>query len=522
MKIGKLYLLDCQRHKKHCSFIFRYLCTVKSILSIFVLFVSISIPALSFAPIYEYSEDHKQAYEMILSLRLEEGVELINKIKREQPNDILIHHIENYVDFLTIFINEDKSDFKKREQNKDRRLSKIKSGNKNSPYYLFSQAEIHLQWALSRIKFEEYLKAALEVNKAIKLLELNQKEFPEFVSNKKSLSILHAIAGTIPDQYKGIVRTLSKLDGTIKQGLEEIDEVILYASENDYIFEKEALVIKAMILLHLKNEKENAWTFLNSTNLNPSTNPLVCYVFASTALQTGRNDEAIILLEHRKRSLKYFPMYYLDLMLGSAKLQRLDHNANVYIVSYLNNFEGQNYIKDAHRKMAWYQLLINNDETNYKRQMQLCKVKGEKIVDEDKSALKEALSQQIPNLHMLKARVLYDGGYYDKALQSLEELKDGHFSAEERIEFFYRKGRILHAVGENGEALEAYQLCISKGASSHLYYACNAALQIGLIHEKLGDRDLAEKSFRHCLSLRPTEYRSGLHQKAKAGLKRIS
>ena len=50
-----------------------------------------------------------------------------------------------------------------------------------------------------KLKFEEYFTAFNEVSKAYKLLTENQYRHPSFVANKKSLGILHAIIGTIPD-----------------------------------------------------------------------------------------------------------------------------------------------------------------------------------------------------------------------------------------------------------------------------------------------------------------------------------
>ena len=51
----------------------------------------------------------------------------------------------------------------------DSRLKKFKNSDVNSPFYLYTQADIYLQWALVRIKFKEYFSAAIEIEKAYKL-----------------------------------------------------------------------------------------------------------------------------------------------------------------------------------------------------------------------------------------------------------------------------------------------------------------------------------------------------------------
>jgi hypothetical protein len=60
------------------------------------------------------------------------------------------------------------------------------------------------------------------------------------------------------------------------------------------------------------------------------------------------------------------------------------------------------------------------------------------------------------------------------------------------------------------------------GRDNPAFYACNAALQAGLIEEERGNRSSARRYFQTCLDLEPDEYRVGLHIMAKAGLDRLS
>ncbi|GLR19000.1 hypothetical protein GCM10007940_36160 [Portibacter lacus] len=470
---------------------------------------------------YKFSEDHRTAYELIIAMRFDEAQDLIKKIKRDQPEDLLVYHIENYIDFISIFISEEKDEFKAKEPNKDIRLAKLKQGDANDPYFLFSQAEVHLQWAMTRIKFEEYFSAALEVNKAIGMLEENQNRFPNFISNKKSLSILHAVAGTIPDKYKGVIELVSNFNGTIDQGLLEIEEVLAYSKHNDYFFEKEAVAIKAMILLHLKNKKEDSWNFLSTSSISREDNPMATFLLASTAMNCGRNEEAIKILKKRTRSPRYFPFYYLDLMLGTAKLSRMDKDADVYIKSYIHNFQGKDYFKDAYRKLAWHALTIMDNEKGYLGYMELCERVGNANIDEDKSALKEAKKKTVPHRKLLKARLLYDGGYLSDAQAELESIDHGDLTSEENIEFLYRKARVQHNMKNIDQALIFYKNCLSMCGDSKLYYCSNSALQMGIIYEEKNEIEEARVFYERCLSMNSSEYNNSLHQKAKSGLTRI-
>lgn len=471
---------------------------------------------------FEWTPDLRAAYQKILSLRFQEAENNLSRVRKNDPDNMLTLHVENYLDFFHVYLNEDETEFKKLEKNKDLRLSRIeKEGDRNSPYYLFLQADIRLHWALARLKFEQFSTAFFETNKAFKLLTENEKKFPAFMPNKKDLGILHAMTGTIPGNYKWAVDWLSSLEGTISEGRSELEEVITYAQKNDFIYEQEIYVYYAYLLLHLDNDSDEAWKVINTARLNPAENPLACFIMANVAMRTDRGNEAIAFLEKRPAGKQFYPFYYLDYMQGLAKLQRLDEDADDYLLRYVNNFKGRNFIKDAYQKLAWHSL-INGDQAAYEKYMGLCKSKGYTIVGSDKSAYDEAKSGLMPAVDLLKARLLFDGGHFHQAYDLLKNKKpDDYFSEKNQLEFSYRMGRITHKLGRYGEALHFYQTAIDRGGKSAWYFACRAALEKGHILEAQGKNSLAIEAYRQCLSMSPNDHKTGLHQQAKAGLKRL-
>ncbi|MFK8103840.1 MAG: tetratricopeptide repeat protein [Saprospiraceae bacterium] len=485
------------------------------------LFLLLSVASVRAEGKFEFTPDAKEAYELALSLRFEEARQKIRYVKFSDPDNLIVHFIENYIDFFTVFITENERDFERLEQNKDYRIKMIKRGDKNSPYYNFLQAEIKLQWAVARLKFEEYFTAFSEISSAYKLLNRNQRKFPNFVANKKSLGILHALVGTIPDSYRWGVKLLGGMSGTIQQGQKEITEVLDYAQNNDFIFEEETMVMYAFLMLHLKNQSEAAWNVIRSDKLNPKKNPLACFALANLAMRTGRNDEAIKVLEQRPRGDNFFPFPYLDYKLGLAKLYRLDENADQYLLRFLSDFRGRHYIKEAYQKLAWYHL-INGRDAKYQFYINQAGSKGNKVIDEDKNALKEAKKGHRSEASLLKARLLFDGGYYNRALRILQKRSPkSYYKKQDQLEYTYRLGRITHKLNQSDKAIPYYQQTINEGEEEKYFYACNAALQMGIIYEKAQQRDKAIKYYKACLSMKPDEYKNGLHQKAKAGLNRL-
>lgn len=485
-----------------------------------LLLVVCLLESSSATPYFEFTENAKKAYKSVLSLKFDEARTLLNKERITHPDNLITDFVANYIDFFTVFINEDYSEFDLLEANKYSRLKRISQGPKDSPYFLYTQAEIQLQWAIARLKFEENLTALREIRKAYKMLEENQVKFPDFVASKKSLGVMHAMIGTIPDSYKWAVKLVG-LDGTIAQGTKEINEVLEFAKYNELIFEEETLVMYALILLHIGNESEEAWTLINNPKLDSKTNPLACFVLASVAMHTGRADRALKLLQNKPVGSAYHSFHYLDYMTGLAKLYTLDQEADLYFKRYLENFKGQNYIKEANQKLAWHSILFKNGN-EYDQYIQRCKTNGSAIIGGDKKALKEAQYGTRPNATLLKARLLYDGGYFNRAEQLLAPLSTGDFNTKsDQIELAYRKGRVFQDLGNDSKAIENYRLTIESGRYEPFYFACNAALQAGLIYEDQGNLMQAKQYYEDCLDIYPDEYKNSLHARAKAGLNRI-
>ena len=105
---------------------------------------------------FDTNENIQNSYKHIINLEFEEAYDLLEVESENNPDNGFIPLHKNYIDFLTILISEDNAYFEIAEKQKDLRLDLLGNAEENSPYYLYAQAEVHLQWAFSRLKFEEY------------------------------------------------------------------------------------------------------------------------------------------------------------------------------------------------------------------------------------------------------------------------------------------------------------------------------------------------------------------------------
>ncbi len=487
-----------------------------------LLFLFFQQNALLAGKYFDFSVSAKSVYQNALSLRLTEARATIAQMKRTEPDNLMAIYLENYLDFLTVFANDNESEYRRLSKNMDSRLDKLSRGDRLSPYYLYTQAEVRLQWAILRIRFSDFLSGASDVKQAYALLEQNQKKHPDFIANKKSLGFLHAMIGNVPDDYKWVVRGLGGMTGTTEQGLKELEEVLAYSRQHEFVFEDEAMISYTLLQLYLNNKPNIAWETIKNSKLNPTTNPLAAYALAAVAMRSDRNDEAVRILQNFPTGSIYHTLHQRNYMLGLAKLRRLDTDANQPLELFLKEYKGVNGVKECYQKLAWHSLLQGNQNA-YNAYIDMVRKKGADNSEPDKAALQESKSAEMPDTRLIKARLLFDGGYYQRAYDLLKNAAADYSSNRKRsLEYSYRVGRIAHKMGKSSEAFRFYQQTLDQGAKDPWYFACNAALQIGLLHEEKRDFQNARSAFQRCLDLHPEQYASTIHAQAKAGLSRCS
>jgi tetratricopeptide (TPR) repeat protein len=492
------------------------------IIGAFFLFIPRSLPQ------YNFDANCQQAYEAILSLRFSEAHNLLDLENKAEPDNLLTVYLENYIDFLTLVIGEDRVVYDQLKVKKIPRLKILEMGHTDSPFYNFCLGEFHLQWAFSKLKFGDYTAAAFEIHKAYNLFSANKSRYPDFVINNIGLGVVHVMVSLVPDNYKW-VSALIGLNGSMELGLSEIRQVAEYSGSDKItrMYKPQASFFLAFLVSNLQKNKKDAMPLLKLLNNqtvdgHQLRSPLLIYAGASILMKNGFNDQALAMLDEGKSLQQTFNFCYLDYLEGIARLNKLDYSASLCFDRFIASFRGRNYIRSAYQKLAWISFL-KGDSANYHRMMNQMPARGALVVDEDKQANFEAVNLMAPNIILLRARLLCDGGYYGLAINELlnNSVKTAVKSKRDLVEYTYRLGRIYHETGNAAKAIDNYQQTISRGRTEPYYFAAGAAYQLGLLYENMGAYAKAEGSYHICLSIKPREYQTSLHQKAKAGLNRI-
>jgi len=173
-------------------------------------------------PHYHFSEECKRAAKEIFKLKLDLAQNILEQEKKSDPDNLIPLLLEDYIDFFRVYISEDELLYFNLSDRRNERLKKLIKGPEDSPFYRYCLAEVQLHWGISRLKFEEYLGAFMNVKKAYALLKANQKAFPDFVYNLKSMAVMHTVVGAIPKEYRWGVEKLG-FEGSIEGGMAEME-----------------------------------------------------------------------------------------------------------------------------------------------------------------------------------------------------------------------------------------------------------------------------------------------------------
>lgn len=488
-------------------------------LILYFLFFCVPLSVWS-APNLDYNERCKNAYELIFKLRFDQALDSLDAEKREHPDNLIPGYLYHYHLFIKTFIGEEQASFNELKHNHEIITGQIKTIPAVSPLRNFCLAECYLMTALSKLKFKEYLTAALQVKKAYGLLTENQKKFPEFELNLKSLGVLHAFIGAVPENYQWLVK-IAGMNGSVSNGIKELEQSFMMTREDSDAFHfmnKEIAFTYIFTRNQLKPDPEWVIKFLSGLKLENE--PLDLFFSTNIYYATGRSAQIIPLLENYHADDAVYPIHYFQFLLGMSKLDNLDYSSFSNFNNYVKLHKGNSFIKAAYQKMAWIKLL-QNDIDGYTALITEVKTVGNDFTDEDKQALNELVTHQKPNTFILKIRLLFDGGYYQEALKLLAKGSSEVKTAKDQLEYKYRLARVLDKLDMTDRAKEFYLKTIEHGQDLKFYYAAASCNFLAQIYEKEKNYALAETYYKKCLSLRDHEYQNSLDQKAKAGLSRI-
>ena len=289
--------------------------------------------------------------------------------------------------------------------------------------------------------------------------------------------IFQVFFSQIPDQYQFWARLIG-FDGKANKGFQLLNNTIQSSvnHKGEYI---EALVLYNYCQLKFKEvNDDDIRQQISKVTLYDS--PLLSFVVASLAIKNKLGNEGLLFLnQYDESKLNDFPLLHYSK--GRLLLNALDSTCLNHFQRFQDNYHGHSFKSDALLREAWWYHINHNDIQRNKR-IQLIR-KNEKFpTSNDKQARKEINTlQNLPGI-LLRARLLYDGGYFQQAFNELSDTNTTKFNAYYLPEYHYRKAKTQLRIEQLENALSGFEQVLSLTADDKRYIGPYSAIECAKIH----------------------------------------
>jgi hypothetical protein len=435
---------------------------------------------------------------------------------KSNPDNIYIPYIKNYIDFLQIVLNETPEIIANYSRNFQERYAIIEKSQATIALKGLLLAELNMQSSVIYVKMNERVNGFRYLRNAEKLIVRN----PDYNSQSSTLNKVKTVALLVNTYLPPVLKNMVSLP---ENGNDAFFILKQYGKniEKDSVLLLEYHILSSFLRLQFGRNTQDGLEEMVPEIISSNYNPLLCWAYTLLAIRSGKSNMAISVLKEalERTDGRQFPFLYF--LLGELKTYNQFNGIEEFHM-FLKNYKGKNHVKTAWQKLSWNYLIMGDTLKYYD-----CKVKaityGVSWNDSDAEARREAGETRPPNIYLLRARLLFDGGMYNKARSELVQkpVLQSLSTERDRLEYIYRFARINHATGDTASAKNYYRQIVNLGGNKPYYFAANSALQLGLIAESENALPDAEKYFKLCLELNKYGYTSGIQAKVKAGLKRI-
>jgi hypothetical protein len=438
---------------------------------------------------------------------------LIQRYPASDPRHI---RLLGYREFLNNILHQSKSNTDQYIRQSDVWLKSLEKSRDYPVTSLPARAEIHLYRAVLASQISEYKISATELIASYRIVAKSGLDFTVADRNKLS-GILGVLFQQIPDQQNKYLKLL----GIRPSGLSGFSGLDRYygAAAMGSVERMEGYLLLLTALKEFSQDPEAAWNFARKEGTPMLDNPLIRYQCSLAALKAGDCDAAAGFLQAGKALGydRYIP--YWNYQLGRMNLYRNEPAASDFLEAFIARPGGDNYRHNAILLHGWWMLLQGQKE-QWKGVPARMRALPAPLTTYDKQAMREIATDSFPNPELLKARLLFDGGYYSRCLDLSGRLlqRDG-FSSREVGELYYRMARCEQRLGKNTSAIGFFLRVVEDAANIRSYLVPNSALQLGHLYKSSGQNELARKYYQLCLDQNKYGYRDGLNRQAEKGLR---
>ncbi len=450
----------------------------KIIILIFFYFFSI----LTTFSQYKVTPNCLNTWDAIIDLRFEDADSLIENELATNPTNYYAHYLAQTADAFQFMIDMSDSTYKEIIDKYETRMELLDGEDEESPYYLACRAELQLQMGMFNIIYGDRLTGLRKAYGAYKKTYKNIDKYPDFNQSYKLDGIFNVAISNMPPFVNWAITSFG-VSGSYDKGYEILRNYFINCKHTNGLGTEAALY--NILAFKLNKDPYGAYTFINSLDSNYFKYNLLKYFKANVAYRTGKNEEALEELSTFKRDDLEFNGY--NYLLGKILLRKLDSNSIHHLKKFLKNQKEKQYHKEINYAIAMAYLIAGNIKQTKHHRLLACET-GNEITERDREAMCDCNLDYFPDKNLVKAKLLLDGGYLNKANLYLEMFNSVQHDKSDNspyyLEYLLLKGRLEFRRGNTNEAVSLMSKVITYGENVDYYFASEAALYLGYIYEK--------------------------------------
>ncbi len=468
---------------------------------------------------YQFNDNCKNGWMLLTDLKIDEAKKLMAKELSANPSNYYALYLDQTCDAYELFINGGEKEYETFLKNYDKKRAVMDGKFEDSPYYLMCKSEMDLQTGIFRIMHGSIFGGISKAYSGYKAVYRNLDRYPDFKPDLMIDGFFNIAMSNLPPFVRSAASFLG-ISSDFDYGIKTLNDVYQSQKNIEGINAESALFV--IFAAKINKSPEMVYDFTRSYDDKIRNLFLLKYFKANIEFRTGRNEQSLNTLS----SLPYENSPYAGLlynyMMGKTLLRKLDENAGLYISRFLKHLRREEYFREMTYQMALFHL-INGDRKKYDELCELVIRKGTDINERDREALYDASLDYEPDIRLVKARLLIDGGYPERFEKMI-----GKFEAHPqnalpyRLEYDFLKGRYAKATGDNTKAIVFFKRVIENGRKNDYYFACAAALELGRIYEAEGHYNTAADFYKQSSGLYKNRYYEYLGAAADKALARIN
>lgn len=450
-----------------------------------IIIVLFGFSVLSIQATEMISEECDRALYEIYNLRTITAQRIIDEERDRDPGSLFPEYLENWKEVIELLSFSEEERYDAYLTSLDARLERIKeNGNQASPSYHILLGEILSHAAMAHVMYGDYLAGFRKLLKAKKNANVNVEKHPDYWLNNKLVGIMNVAFDKIPAFLRWFTN-LFGLRGDADTGFKQMDQYL--SQVQHYPGLKSEILIYYVFGLRLSRDEDMAYELFEK-EIEPEEAPvLALYLQASFMYMTGKNEEALNLMFSFPSDRMEVPFSFVDFLRGKLKLNRLDQDADNYLLAYLEHSKFKNYKREVSMKLA-YHYYFQGDTEKYKYYKNLLDTFPKASSYRDMEADVERERPYEPHPAILKARHLVAGEYYVRANAEISTIDTNNLDQEAYlVEYYLITAKIRSNLRQHDKAMALYEKAIAMGRDRTEQYAAEAALFAGMEAQSMGD-----------------------------------